>query len=102
MKLTEVRLVAGLLESDADDTGELAKRIIEALDAKRERDDTQWVIVWQADKIVQVVGPYPTENKATKAVAGLSNPGPGESFAGVRQIRSLSSITTDAPIVRLS
>lgn len=97
MKLTEVRLVAGLLESDAEDTGELAKRIIEALDAKRERDDTQWVIVWQADQVVQVVGPYQTENKATKAVAGLFSPGPGMSFAGVRKVRSLASITTDPP-----
>ena len=89
IKKTELRLVAGLLEEEAEDTGELAERIITALDAKREKDDTQWVITTQWDGIICMYGPYPTQHQAGKALKRLASPGPGEMRAAVRQLRTI-------------
>ena len=86
IKRTEIKLVAGLLESEAEDTGELATRIIEELDAKRAKDDTQWVIVTQWEGILTMYGPYPTENRAGKALTSLAAPSPGMT-AAIRQLR---------------
>lgn len=86
IKKTEIKLVASLLESEAEDTGELATRIIEELDAKRAKDDTQWVIVTQWDGVLSMYGPYSTQNKADKALTGLVAPGPGMT-AAIRQLR---------------
>ena len=90
VKTTEIRLVASLLESEAEDTGELATRIITALDEKRAEDDTQWVVVTQWDGVLSMYGPYSTQNKADKALTGLVAPGPGMT-AAIRQLRVLES-----------
>jgi len=86
VKKTEINLVAGLLESDAADTGTLAESIITALDEKRVLDDKLWAIVTQWDGIVTMRGPYPTQNKATKALSALVAPSGGMT-AAVRQLR---------------
>lgn len=88
IKKTEIKLVASLLESEAEDTGELATRIIEELDAKRAKDDTQWVIVTQWDGVLSMYGPYSTQNKADKALTGLVAPSPGMT-AAIRQLRTV-------------
>ena len=88
VKSTEVKLIAALLESEAEDTGELATRIIAALDEKRAEDDTQWVVVTQWDGVVSMYGPYSTQNKADKALTGLVAPGPGMT-AAIRQLRGI-------------
>lgn len=88
IKRTEIKLVAGLLESEAEDTGELATRIITALDEKRAKDDTQWVIVTQWEGILTMYGPYPTENRAGKALTSLAAPSPGMT-AAIRQLRTV-------------
>lgn len=88
VKKTEVRLVASLLESEAEDTAELATTIIEALDAKRLADDTQWCIVTQWDDVVSMYGPYPTRNRADKAVKSLVSPGFQPMTYAVRQLRT--------------
>ena len=89
IKKTEIKLVASLLESEAEDTGELATRIIEELDAKRAKDDTQWVIVTQWEGIVAMYGPYSTQNRANKALDALVSPGPSVMRAVVRQLRTI-------------
>ncbi len=89
VKRTEIKLVASLLESEAEDTGELATRIIEELDAKRAKDDTQWVIVTQWDGVVSMYGPYSTQNRANKALDALVSPGPSVMRAVVRQLRTI-------------
>lgn len=90
VKKTEVKLVASLLEQDAEDTGTLATSIIEKLDEKRAKDDTQWVVITQWDGIVNTYGPYGTENKAGKALAGLAAPSPGMT-AAIRQLRPVAA-----------
>lgn len=92
-KPTEVRLIAGLLESECDDTGTLARILIEALDSKRAADNTHWVILTQWGDIVQVVGPFPTEHQCGKALARLAAPGPGPMRAVVRRVRSVDDVT---------
>ena len=88
VKSTEVKLIAALLESEAEDTGELATRIITALDEKRAKDDTQWCITTQWDGVVSMYGPYSTRNEADKALTGLVAPGPGVT-AAIRQLRGI-------------
>ena len=78
MKPTEIRLVASMLERPADDAEDLAKQIIEALDAKRSKDD-RFVAIYQwrpADEQIVTIayGPYSTGRKATKAVASMVSP----------------------------
>ena len=89
IKPTELRMVAALLESEADDTGLLAEQIIEALDAKRAKDDTNFVLVTQWEHCVLAYGPYGTAGQAGKAMKLLANPGPGPMAARVVQIRGV-------------
>lgn len=89
MKKTEVRLVAGLLESEAEDTGELAERIITALDEKRARDDTLYAVVTEWQGIVTMYGPFGTRNRADKVLGGLAGPGPTPMRAAVRVLRNV-------------
>ena len=89
VKSTEVKLIAALLESEAEDTGELATRIITALDEKRAEDDTQWVVVTQWDGVLSMYGPYSTQNRANKALDALVSPGPSVMRAVVRQLRGI-------------
>lgn len=86
VKKTEVKLIASLLESEAEDTGELATRIIEELDAKRAKDDTQWALVTQWNGVVCMYGPFPTQNKADKALSSLVSPGPEPMTAAIRRL----------------
>lgn len=86
-------MVAALLEQPAEDTGDLAVKIIEALDAKRAKDDTHWAIVMQWQDVIQMVGTFSTRRKAEMALTQLSSPGPGPSRAVIRQVRSLDSVT---------
>ena len=44
-KATEVRLIARLLEEPAEDTNDLATKILNALADKRAQDDTVWVFL---------------------------------------------------------
>lgn len=89
VKKTEVRLIAGLLEEPAEDTGELATRIITALDEKRATDDTHWAIVAEWDGVVSMYGPYGTRNRADKVLGGLAGPGPTPMRAAVRVLRNV-------------
>lgn len=89
VKKTEVRLVASLLEQEAEDTGELATLIITELDAKRANDDTQWVIVTQWKDVVSMYGPYSTQNQANKALSRLVAPGPEPMTAAIRKLSSV-------------
>jgi len=77
-KPTEVRLVASLLHEEADDAEDLAGRIITSLDAKRERDNTQWAVVFYDPNTGTVIpfGPYPTKGAADKVLGTLTGPGP--------------------------
>jgi hypothetical protein len=87
-KTTEVRLVARLLEEPAEDTNDLATKILEALATKRKADDTVWISLFQWDGILSAYGPYNTCHQASKALDKLVAPGPGGS-ATVRQLRSI-------------
>lgn len=93
MKPTEVRLVASILESEADDTGALAEAIIAALDAKRHADDHPHIIITSSMGVVQAVGPYPTRGKAEAGLRQLAAAGPAPTFAGVRPLRTMESVT---------
>ena len=84
----EIRLIAQLLEEPAEDTNDLAAKILEALATKRKADDTVWIGLFQWDGVLTCFGPYPTQNRASKALDKLVAPGPGGS-ATVRQLRSI-------------
>jgi hypothetical protein len=90
-KATEVRLIAQLLEEPAEDTNDLAAKILEALAAKRKADDTVWIGLFHWDGVMSAYGPYPTQNQASKALDKLVAPGPGGS-ATVRQLRSIDGL----------
>jgi hypothetical protein len=87
-KATEVRLIARLLEEPAEDTNDLATKILNALADKRAQDDTVWVGLFHWDGIMSAYGPYNTSHQASKALDKLVAPGPGGS-ATVRQLRSI-------------
>lgn len=89
-KPTEVRLVASLLQEEADDAEELAGRIISALDEKRARDDTPWAIVFYDPNTGVVIpyGPYPTMSAAEKVRKTLTGPGPKLARAGTFRLRA--------------
>jgi hypothetical protein len=87
-KATEVRLIAKLLEEPADDTNDLATKILEALADKRAQDDTVWIGLFHWDGVMSAYGPYNTCHQASKALDRLVAPGPGGS-ATVRQLRSI-------------
>jgi hypothetical protein len=87
-KATEVRLIAKLLEEPADDTNDLAAKILEALADKRAQDDTVWIGLFHWDGVMSAYGPYNTCHQASKALDRLVAPGPGGS-ATVRQLRSI-------------
>lgn len=84
IKPTEVRLVASMLEHEADSADDLAKQIIEALDAKRESDE-KWVINFYEPnvKVLANYGPYGTANAAVKDVKKLVAAGPQPAQAQV-------------------
>jgi len=86
-KPTEVRIVAALLEEEAESATDLAKRIIDALDQKRETDDQTWVVVHVWRSIVTCLGPYATRNAAEKAASKQVSPGPEDSRVFARLIR---------------
>ena len=69
---------------EADDAEDLAKRIIEALDAKRE-DNEQWVINFYEPnvRVLANYGPYGTANAAVKDVKKLVAAGPNPAQAQV-------------------
>lgn len=80
VKPTEVRLVSNLLLEPANDSEELAEKIITQLDTKRMKDD-RWVIIyqWQPQQerfITLTYGPYNTRKQAERAMSGLVSPGP--------------------------
>jgi len=88
LKPTEVRLVAALLQEEADDADELAARIIRSLDEKRE-DDTVYSCVYYDPNTGAVIpyGPYPTEGTARKEYSKLVSPGPLPARGAVLQMR---------------
>lgn len=87
-KPTEVRLVASLLHEEADDANDLARRIIEGLDDKRDRDDTMYVVVYfdPNTKALITYGPYKTQRAADKALGTLVSPGPLPAQGAVRKL----------------
>ena len=66
-KVTEIRLIARLLEEPAEDTNDLATKILEALATKRATDDTVWVglIPLGRASALSAYGPYNTQNRAS-------------------------------------
>lgn len=88
-KKTEVRLIAGILEGPAEDTGELAERIITALDEKRAKDDTLYAVVTEWHGVVTMYGPFGTRNRADKVLGSLASPGPTPMKAAVRVLRTV-------------
>lgn len=89
-KPTEVRLVASLLMSEADDAEELAGRIINALDDKRARDDTLWCLVFYDPNTGTVIpyGPYRTAAAAERIRKTLVSPGPLPARAAAFRMRA--------------
>ena len=88
LKTTEVKLVQRLLEAPAEDTEELATRILTELAEKRAKDDRQWVAITHWNGIVTTYGPYGTQNQAAKALSKIA--APDETMTGgVRQLRTV-------------
>jgi hypothetical protein len=58
-KATEVRLIAQLLEEPAEDTNDLATKILEALATKRKADDTVWIGLFHWDGVMSAYGTLP-------------------------------------------
>lgn len=85
LKPTEVRLVASLLQEEAEDAADLAGRIIQALDEKRARDDDEYVVVYldPNTRTTQVFGAWSTQRQAERGIDRLASPGPLPGRAGV-------------------
>ncbi len=84
----EVRLVASLLQEEAEDAEELAGRIIQALDESREKRDSHCVVAQLGPAYpVTVYGPYSTNQAATKVYKSLAAPGPEEGRAAIVKMR---------------
>lgn len=79
---TEVKAIVGLLEEPADDSTDLAKRIISKLDLMRFGKRTYGVIVQLQGENgcgYIVYGPYPTAKRAAEAQKIVENVYPGRS-----------------------
>lgn len=90
IKPTEVRLVAQMLERPAEDADDLARQVIEALDAKRASDNEQWVAIYQWNKgglVTCAFGPYGTRTQAERAVKGMVSPSEPLAKAMVLQVK---------------
>ena len=86
-KPTEVRLVASLLQAEAESADMLAKQIIESLDEKRDKDNDMWVIIRKWRTVISVLGPYSTVGAANRVATKLVSPGPDEALAYVVKVR---------------
>lgn len=75
------------LEEEAESATDLAKRIIEALDERREKDNETWVVVHVWRSIVTCLGPYSTRNAAEKSASKQVSPGPEDARVFARLIR---------------
>ncbi len=64
---TEVKLIAGMLEEPADDSSELARRILLALEESRSKRK-HYVVVVNDGGLVSTWGTYSTIKEATKQI----------------------------------
>lgn len=78
VKPTEVRLVASMLEQEADSAHDLATRIITELDGKRARDNEVWCLLYYDPnvRVYATFGPYSTKGAADRASKALASSGP--------------------------
>ena len=93
-KPTEIKKVAALLDTEAESSEDMAKKVwelVEQLLAQR----TQYVVfaVHPSLKIVQAVGPYATENQLMKDYAKRIHAYDANSRAYVAQLKDPDTIT---------
>lgn len=93
-KPSEIKKVAALLEQDATDAEDMAKKIWELVeDLMKQREQYVCVVTHPTLNLYQVVGPYGTENQLRKDYAKRIHAYDAASYARLAKLAHPDNIT---------